>query len=94
MKTIPLQLLFIFSLFSCAYISQDEGGETKIRAIVVNPKKSNLYISKDFFQQNADTLVLSSANEATKTIDVLKEGLYFRSIKPYILNQTIHCQFI
>ncbi len=82
MKTKLFQLVLILILFSCNYISQEQSNLTHIRAVVVNPKKPAFYISHDFFQQNADTLILSNNNEASKNLEIENEGLYVLRLFP------------
>jgi hypothetical protein len=88
MKLSYLQILPILLLFSCHYISQERTNETKIRAVVVNPKKTDFYISKDFFQQDVDTLILDADNEVVKKIEISQEGLYLLHLFPEF--QTIY----
>lgn len=77
-----LIILLALSLFSCHYISQNQFGKTRIRAVVVNPKKSEFYISKDFFQQKADTLHLTAENDVNAVLDSIEEGLYVLYLFP------------
>jgi len=82
MKNILMLSIVFMSLFSCSYIANKSSDEVAIRAIVVNPRKSEIYLSKDLFRLNIDTLFLDDNNETIKKVKIPNEGLYFLHLFP------------
>ena len=79
--------LIIFSIFSAC---QSGTGKqvVKIRGKLINPQTDEIYISRDIFMINADTLKLVGENKVKAFVNVPKEGLYLFFVFPEF--QTIY----
>ncbi len=71
---------FIGLFFSC--IHKNKPVESKIIGKIINPKKTEIVISKDPFNVESDTLLIKSGNKFKGSIQVKKEGLHYIFIFP------------
>jgi len=90
MKNLKIHIIFLTGLLltsftSCKYKSEDR---VVVRGKIINPRTDEIYISRDIFFQNADTLKLIGENQIKSVIKAPEEGLYLFFVFPEF--QTIY----
>ncbi len=73
-------MVLFLALFACQ--NESEKMPTKILGKIINPKKTEIVISKDPFNVVSDTLFIKSGNKFSGEINIEKEGLHYIFIFP------------